>query len=91
LLKGGTSQLVLEHYRYNTSRMPIFSKTYHEDTLRCPYKDYSSLNRWQPNRNLLSIQNLPSFRRLELFRPVLKSGAILLLEKVEKAPTLLVV
>jgi hypothetical protein len=32
---------------------PIF-KTYSEDTLRCPYKDYSSLNRWQANRELLS-------------------------------------
>jgi hypothetical protein len=26
-----------------------------EDTLRCPYKDYSSLNRWQVNRDLLSV------------------------------------
>jgi hypothetical protein len=25
-----------------------------EDTLRCPYKDYSSLNRWQANMDLLS-------------------------------------
>jgi hypothetical protein len=23
--------------------------------LRCPYKDYSSLNRWQANRDLLSV------------------------------------
>jgi hypothetical protein len=23
--------------------------------LRCPYKDYSSLNRWQVNRELLSV------------------------------------
>jgi hypothetical protein len=36
------------------SRMAIFSKTYGEDTLRCPYKDYSHLNRWQANRVLLS-------------------------------------
>jgi hypothetical protein len=34
--------------------MAIFSKTYGEDTLRCPYKDYSHLNRWQANRVLLS-------------------------------------
>jgi hypothetical protein len=31
----------------------IFLKTYSEDTLQCPYKDYSSLNRWQANRDLL--------------------------------------
>jgi hypothetical protein len=33
---------------------PIF-KNRGEDTLRYPYKDYSSLNRWQANKNLLSI------------------------------------
>jgi hypothetical protein len=33
----------------------IFSKTYGEDTLQCPYKDYSSLDRWQVNRDLLSV------------------------------------
>jgi hypothetical protein len=54
LLKSGTSQLVSEHYEYNTSLTAILSKTYSEDTLRCPYKDYSSLNRWQANRDLLS-------------------------------------
>jgi hypothetical protein len=32
----------------------IFSKTYIEDTLQCSYKDYSSLNRWQANMDLLS-------------------------------------
>jgi hypothetical protein len=32
---------------------PIF-KNRGEDTLRCPYKDYSRLNRWQANRDLLS-------------------------------------
>jgi hypothetical protein len=54
LLKGGTSQLVSEPYEYNTSLMAIFLKTYSEDTLRCPYKYYSSLNRWQANWDLLS-------------------------------------
>jgi hypothetical protein len=53
--KGGTSQLVSEPYEYNTSQMAIFLKTYGEDMLRCPYKDYSSLNRWQANMNLLSV------------------------------------
>jgi hypothetical protein len=33
----------------------IFLKTYGEDTLRCSYKDYSSLNRRQANKDLLSI------------------------------------
>jgi hypothetical protein len=52
------SQLILEHYGYNTSRMVIFLKTYGEKTLRCPYKDYSSLNWWQANRDLLSAFTL---------------------------------
>jgi hypothetical protein len=33
----------------------IFLKTYDEDTLQRPYKDYSSLNKWQANGDLLSI------------------------------------
>jgi hypothetical protein len=40
----------------------IFSKTYGEDTLQCPYMDYSSLDRWQANKDLLSVftfYNLP--------------------------------
>jgi hypothetical protein len=52
------SQLISEHYKCNISHMIIFSKTYGEDTLRCPYKDYSSLNRWQANRVLLSAFTL---------------------------------
>jgi hypothetical protein len=49
------SQLVSELYEYNTTLTAIFSKTYGEDTLQCPYKDYSSLDRWQGNRDLLSV------------------------------------
>jgi hypothetical protein len=49
------SQLVSEPYEYNTTLMAIFLKTYGEDTLQCPYKDYSSLDRWQANRDLLSV------------------------------------
>jgi hypothetical protein len=49
------SQLVLEPYEYNTTLMAIFLKTYGEDTLQCPYKDYSSLDRWQDNMALLSV------------------------------------
>jgi hypothetical protein len=49
------SQLVLEPYEYNTTLMAIFLKTYGEDTFQCPYKDYSSLDMWQANRDLPSI------------------------------------
>jgi hypothetical protein len=53
------SQLVSEHYRYNTSCTVLFLKTYDEEMLRCPYKDYNSLNRWQANRDLLSAIYFP--------------------------------
>jgi hypothetical protein len=49
------SQLVSEPYEYNMTLTAIFLKTYGEDTLQCPYKDYSSLNRWQANMDLLSV------------------------------------
>jgi hypothetical protein len=58
------SQLVSEPYEYNTTLTAIFSKTYGEDTLPCPYKDHSSFDRWQANRDLLSIFtfcNLPFY------------------------------
>jgi hypothetical protein len=51
---GGMSQMVLEYYGYNKMHMVLFSKTYGEDMLRCPYKNYSSLNRCQANMDLLS-------------------------------------
>jgi hypothetical protein len=53
------SQLVSEPYEYNTTLTTIFLKIYGEDTLQCPYKDYSSLNRWQANRDLLSVIYFP--------------------------------
>jgi hypothetical protein len=49
------SQLVSEPYEYNMILTAIFLKTYGEDTLQCMYKDYSSLDRWQANRDLLSV------------------------------------
>jgi hypothetical protein len=52
------SQLVSEPYEYNTTLTAIFLKTYGENTLQCPYKDYSSLNRWHANRDLLSVFTL---------------------------------
>jgi hypothetical protein len=49
------SQLVSEPLRVQyVVYGPIFENR-SEDTLRCPHKDYSSLNRWQANRDLLSI------------------------------------
>jgi hypothetical protein len=33
----------------------IFLKTYGQDMLQCPYKDYSRLDRWQANMDLLSV------------------------------------
>jgi hypothetical protein len=49
------SQLVSELYEYNTTLTATFLKTYGEDTVQCPYKDYCSLDRWQANRDLLSV------------------------------------
>jgi hypothetical protein len=49
------SQLVSEPYEYNMTLTTIFPKTYDEDTLQCSYKDYSSLDWWLANRDLLSV------------------------------------
>jgi hypothetical protein len=46
------SHLVSELDEYNTSLTAIFLKTYSDDKVRCPYRDYSSFNRWQANRGL---------------------------------------
>jgi hypothetical protein len=58
LLMSGMSQLASELYKYNTTLTAIFLKTYSEDTLQCSYKDYSSLDRWQANRDLISVFTL---------------------------------
>jgi hypothetical protein len=47
--------MVLEHYGCNTSCTTIFSEIYCEKTLRCPYKNYNSLNMWQANWDLLYV------------------------------------
>jgi hypothetical protein len=52
-------QLVSEAYEYYMTLMAIFLKTYSEDRLQCPYKDYSSLDRWQANMDLLSAIYFP--------------------------------
>jgi hypothetical protein len=49
------SQLLSEPYEYNTTLTTIFLKTYDKDTLQCSYKDYSSIDMWQANRDLLSV------------------------------------
>jgi uncharacterized protein (DUF302 family) len=49
------SQLVSEPYEYNTTLTVIFSKTHSEGLLQCTHKDYSSLDRWQANRDFLSV------------------------------------
>jgi hypothetical protein len=49
------SQLVSEPYEYNMTVTAIFSKTYSEDRPQCPYEDYSSLDRWQANKDLLYV------------------------------------
>jgi hypothetical protein len=48
------SQLVSELYEYNMILTTIFLKTYGEDMLQNPYKDYSSCDKWQANMDLLS-------------------------------------
>jgi hypothetical protein len=57
-LRVGRHSWYQSHYEYNTSHMVLFAKTYGEDMLRCPYKDYISLNRWQANRDLPSVFSL---------------------------------
>jgi hypothetical protein len=49
---------------------PIFENR-DEDMLRCPHKDYSSLNRWQANRDLLSVF---TFRNLLFVTTHLRQG-----------------
>jgi hypothetical protein len=49
------SQLVSEAYAYNMTLTATFLKTYSEDMLQRPYKDYSSFDRWQANWDLLFV------------------------------------
>jgi hypothetical protein len=58
LLKSGMSQLVSKPYKYNMTLTAIFLKTYGEDTLPCPHKDYCSLDKWQANRDLLYVSTI---------------------------------
>jgi hypothetical protein len=66
--------------------MVLFSKTYGEDTLRRPYKNYSSLNRWQANRDLLSIFTLCNLLSITTHLRQVKKVSILLLGDVNPRP-----
>jgi hypothetical protein len=80
------SQLVLEPYKYNMTLMAIFSKTYGDDTLRCPYKDYSSLDRWQANRDLLSVFTFCNLLSITMHLRQGKKVSILVLGDVNSGP-----
>jgi hypothetical protein len=54
--------MVSEHYGCNTSRTTLFSKTYGEETLIWPYKDYSSLLSAFTFFNLLFCSDAPTKR-----------------------------
>jgi hypothetical protein len=45
--------------------MVLFSKIYGEDMFKCPYKEYSSLDRWQANMDLLSAIYFPVMMHLQ--------------------------
>jgi hypothetical protein len=55
------------HYGHNTSCMVIFVTTYREETLRCPYKDYTSCmsNEWKAEKVNYEL-GIGSFPRLNL-------------------------
>jgi hypothetical protein len=80
------SQLVSEPYEYNTTLTDIFSKTYGEDTLQCPYKDYSSLDRWQANMDVLSVFTFCNLLFITTHLHQGKKVSILLLGDVNSRP-----
>jgi hypothetical protein len=80
------SQLVSKSYEYNTTLTAIFSKTYGEDMLQCPYKDYSSLDRWQANRDLLSIFTFYNLLSVTMRIRQGKKVSILVLGDVDSGP-----
>jgi hypothetical protein len=50
----GTSHLVSEPLQVKYIVYGTIFENRGEDMLQCPYKDYTSFNRWQANRDLLS-------------------------------------
>jgi hypothetical protein len=79
-------QLVSESYEYNTTLTVIFLKTYGEDTLRYPYKDYSSLDRWQANRDLLSVFTFCNLLSITTHQRQGKKVSILVSDDVNFSP-----
>jgi hypothetical protein len=88
LLKGGMSQLVSEHYGCNTSCMVLFLKTYGEETFRCTYKDYSSLNMWQAIWDLFSAFTFCNYFSVTTHQQKSKKVSILPPGDVNPAPVL---
>jgi hypothetical protein len=80
------SQLVLELYEYNTTLTAIFSITYSEFTFQCPYKDYSSLDRWQANRDLPSVFTFCNLLFAMMHQRQGKEVSILVLGDVDSDP-----
>jgi hypothetical protein len=82
------SQLVSESYEYNTTLTAIFLKTYGEDTLQCPYKDCGTLNRWQANRDLLSVFTFHNLLSVTTHLPQRKKVSILVPGDVNSGPVI---
>jgi hypothetical protein len=80
------SQLVSESYECNTTLTAIFSKIYGEDTLKCPHKDYSSLDRWQANKDLLSVFTFCNLLSVTMHLRQGKKVSILVLGDVNSGP-----
>jgi hypothetical protein len=80
------SQLVSESYECNTTLTVIFSKIYGEDTLKCPHKDYSSLDRWQANKDLLSVFTFCNLLSVTMHLRQGKKVSILVLGDVNSGP-----
>jgi hypothetical protein len=66
--------------------MAIFLKTYGEDTLQYPYKGYSSLDRWQANRDLISVFTFHNLLSVTTHLHQGKKVSILVLSDVDSGP-----
>jgi hypothetical protein len=64
----------------------IFLKTYGEDMLQCSYKDYSSLDKWQANRDLLSVFTFYNLFSVTMYLRQGKKVSILVSDDVNSGP-----
>jgi hypothetical protein len=64
----------------------IFLKTYGEDMLQCSYKDYSSLDKWQANRDLLSVFTFYNLLSVTMYLRQGKKVSILVSNDVNSGP-----